>query len=175
MHYTKSMKKKKVKSSKYIGKLVVRTLIINIPALFILFVLLLMKKLTWVSAGISLFSFWGISGIIIFFIFKDLDNFINYLKKASQNLDVELPSFKKGFFSSARLANTFQSLQNSWRQRALSDVHVLENLPDPILMVNEQEKIVFANESARDLWQNNVAGSNVGVLFSDIHYTKAFS
>ena len=175
MHYTKFMKKKKAKSSKYVGKLVVRTLIINIPALFILLVLLLMKKLTWVSAGISLFSFWAISAIIIFFVFKDLDNFINYLKKASQNLDVELPRFKKGFFSSNRLANTFQSLQNSWRQRALSDVRVLENLPDPILMVNEQEKIVFANESARHLWQNNVVDFNVGVLFSDVHFTKAFS
>ena len=69
------MKKKKVKLLKHIGKLAIRTLIINIPACFILLILLLLKKLTWVSAGISLVSFWGISAIIIFFVFKDLDNF----------------------------------------------------------------------------------------------------
>lgn len=169
------MKKKKAKFFPYFKKLAARTLIINIPALLILLILMLMKKLTWISATFSLLSFWAISGIIIFFIFKDLDNFITYLKNASQNLDVELPHFKKGFFSSARLASTFQSLQNSWRQRALSDIRVLENLPDPVLMVNEAQKIVFANASARQIWQENLIDFNVCVLFSDTHFTNAFS
>ena len=169
------MRKKKVKILRHIGKLTVRTLIINIPALFILFVLLLMGKLTWISAGISLISFWAISAIIIFFVFKDLDNFINYLKNASQNLDLELPRFRHGFFSSARLANTFQSFQNSWRQRALSDIRVLENLPDPILMVNEKEMVVFANESARSLWESEIINYNVNVLFSDMAFTRSFA
>ena len=169
------MRKKKVKLLKYIGKLAVRTLIINIPALFILLILMFMKKLTWISASVSLLSFWGISAIIIFFVFKDLDNFINYLKNASQNLDLELPRFRRGFFSSARLANTFQSFQNSWRQRALSDVRVLENLPDPILMVNEQEIVIFANESARLLWNNEALNYNVNTLFSDTLFTKSFA
>ena len=169
------MRKKKVKLLKYIGKLAVRTLIINIPALFILLILMFMKKLTWIYASVSLLSFWGISAIIIFFVFKDLDNFINYLKNASQNLDLELPRFRRGFFSSARLANTFQSFQNSWRQRALSDVRVLENLPDPILMVNEQEIVIFANESARLLWNNEALNYNVNTLFSDTLFTKSFA
>ncbi|MBO7484105.1 MAG: hypothetical protein J6T55_03185, partial [Alphaproteobacteria bacterium] len=169
------MKKKKVKILKYIGKLSVRTLIINIPAFFILLILLLMKKLTWISASISLVSFWGISAIIIFFIFKDLDNFIAYLKNASQNLDLELPRFRRGFFSSARLANTFQTLQASWHQKAQSDVHILKTLPDPILMINEKELVVFANDSAQQLWHNEVVGFNVSILFSDIHFTKAFA
>ena len=169
------MRKKKGKLFKYIGKLAVRTLIINIPALFILLILMFMKKLTWISASVSLLSFWGISAIIIFFVFKDLDNFINYLKNASQNLDLELPRFRRGFFSSARLANTFQSFQNSWRQRALSDVRVLENLPDPILMVNEQEIVIFANESARLLWNNEALNYNVNTLFSDTLFTKSFA
>ena len=175
MYYTKIMKKKKVKILKYIGKLSVRTLIINIPAFFILLILLLMKKLTWISASISLVSFWGISAIIIFFVFKDLDNFITYLKNASQNLDLELPRFRRGFFSSARLANTFQTLQASWHQKAQSDVHILKTLPDPILMINEKELVVFANDSAQHLWHNEVVGFNVSILFSDIHFTKAFA
>ena len=175
MYYTRIMKKKKVKILKHIGKLTVRTLIINIPALFILFVLLLMKKLTWISAGISLISFWGISAIIIFFVFKDLDNFISYLKNASQNLDLELPRFRKGFFSSARLANTFQNLQKSWHQKAQSDVHILENLPDPILMINDKKQVVFANASARQIWPEDIINFNVTLLFSDKNFTKAFS
>ena len=129
MDYTLFMKKKKVKFLSRFGKLAVRTLIINIPAFLILLILMLMKKLTWVSASISLLSFWGISGIIIFFVFKDLDNFISYLRNASQNLDMELPRFKKGFFSSARLANTFQGLQNAWQQKTQTGVYILQNLP----------------------------------------------
>ena len=175
MYYTKIMRKKKVKFFKHFGKLIIRTLIINIPALLILFVLLLMKKLTWVSAGISLFSFWGISAIIIFFVFKDLDNFISYLKSASQNLDLELPRFQHGFFSSARLANTYQTLQNAWQQKTQTGVHILENLPDPLLMVNEKEIVVFANASARKIWPETAIDFNVSVLFSDTHFTKAFS
>lgn len=169
------MKKKKAKRLAYLGKLMVRTLIINIPAFLILLILMLMKKLTWVSASISLVSFWGISAIIIFFVFKDLDNFIAYLKNASQNLDLELPRFHKGFFSSARLANTFQSLQNAWQQKTKTDVYILENLPDPLLMVNEKEMVVFANAFARHIWQKNITDFNVSVLFSDPHFTKAFS
>ena len=175
MYYTKIMKKKKVKILKHFGKLAARTLIINIPALLILLILMLLKKLTWISASISLLSFWAISGIIIFFIFKDLDNFIAYLKNASQNLDLELPRFKKGFFSSARLASTFQNVQNTWQQKTQSGVHILENLPDPILMVNEKEQVVFANASARQIWKENLIGFNISVLFSEIHFTKAFA
>ena len=169
------MKKKKAKFFPYFKKLAARTLIINIPALLILFILFLMKKLTWVSLSISLLSFWAISGIIIFFIFKDLDKFIAYLKNASQNLDLELPRFRKGFFSSARLASTFQNLQNAWQQKTKTDVYILENLPDPLLMVNEKEVVVFANTSARTIWQKSVTDFNVSVLFSDPHFTKAFS
>ncbi len=168
------MKKKKVKIFNHFGKLAARTLIINIPALLILLILLLLKKLTWISASISLFSFWTISAIIIFFVFKDLDNFIAYLKNASQNLDMELPRFRKGFFSSARLANTFQSLQNAWQQKTQTGVHILENLPDPLLMVNEKEMVVFANNSARKIWSEAAVDFNVSVLFSDLHFTKAF-
>ena len=175
MHYTKFMKKKKVKILKYSGKLAIRTLIINIPAFLILLILMLTKKLTWVSASISLLSFWGISAIIIFFVFKDLDKFIAYLKNASQNLDLELPRFKKGFFSSARLVATFQNVQKTWQQKTQSGVHILENLPDPILMVNEKEQVVFANTSARQIWKENVIGFNISVLFSEIHFTKAFA
>ena len=175
MDYTKNMKKKKEKLLSYFEKLAIRTLIINIPAFFILLILMLTKKLTWISASISLVSFWGISAIIIFFVFKDLDNFISYLKTASQNLDMELPRFKKGFFSSARLASTFQGLQNAWQQKTQTGVHILENLPDPILMVNEKESVVFANALARQIWQENAVDFNVCVLFSDKHFTKSFS
>ena len=169
------MKKKKVKILSHTGKLAVRTLIINIPAFLILFILMLMKKLTWVSASVSLVSFWLLSAIIIFFVFKDLDNFIAYLKNASQNLDLELPRFRKGFFSSARLANTFQILQTSWHQKAQSDVHILENLPDPILLINEKEQVVFANNSAKKVWKGNVLDFNVNILFSDTHFTRSFA
>ncbi len=169
------MKKKKVKILNHSGKLAVRTLIINIPALLILLILMFLKKLTWISATLSLLSFWGISAIIIFFIFKDLDNFISYLKNTSLNLDLELPRFKKGFFSSARLMASFQKVQSSWRQKTQSGVHILEILPDPILMIDEKEQVTFANLSARKIWSENIVGFNVSVLFSEIHFTKAFA
>jgi len=151
MYYTEIMKKKKVKND--FLKLIERIFLVNIPAVFILLFLVFLEKISWLSALISLLCFWVISAIIVILIFKDLDKFINYLNQITTNFSKEQPIFHKGLFSSSRLMNAFQSVSRIWQQQALSDAHILTNLPDPLILLNDKNQAVFINKAAQNLFQ----------------------
>ena len=97
-------KKKALNVPAHILKTIARVLVLNIPAVIILLGLMAANKLSWISAGISLLAFWGISGIIVFYVFKDLDAFIlgkkinqdaeeriNYLHRISEHKRKDIP------------------------------------------------------------------------------------
>ena len=126
-------------------KTVARVLIINIPAVIILLCLRAANQLSWISAGVALLAFWGISGVIVFYVFKDLDDFMNYLKKLAQGFEPELPKLHWGVFSSTRLTKTFLNVKNLWSNQFASTGSVLENLPNPMLMIDKNQKIVSPN------------------------------
>lgn len=163
-------KKKALNVFLRILKTIARVLILNIPAVIILLVLLATNKLSWISAGISLLAFWGISAIVVFYVFKDLDNFMIYMKKLAQGFEPELPKLHWGIFSSRHLTKTFLSVKNLWSSQFLSDRSVLENLPNPMLMIDEDKKIVFANLSAKSLFGNKLLDHNIQKLFDDTDF-----
>ena len=148
-------------------KTIARVLILNIPAVIILLGLMVANKLSWISAGISLLAFWAISGIIVFYVFKDLDDFMAYLKKLAQGFEPELPKLHWGIFSSMKLTKTFLSVKNLWSNQFASADSVLENLPNPMLMVDENQKIVFTNLSAKELFENKLLSKKLPALFHD--------
>jgi len=158
---------------KHILKTVVRVLILNIPAVIILLGLLALDQLSWVSAGISLIIFWAISGIIVFYVFKDLDNFMIYLKKLAQGFEPDLPKLHWGLFSSMRLTRTFLSVKNLWFNQFLSDTSVMENLPNPLIMLDKEQKIVFANISARHLFSGTLLNSKIQSVCPDSYLLSA--
>ncbi len=168
MYYTEIMKKKKVKNNLY--KLLGRIFIVNIPAVLILLFLMFLGKLSWLSALISLFCFWIISAIIIALIFKDLDKFINYLNQITTNFGKEQPIFRKGLFTSSRLMNAFQSVSRIWQQQALSDAHILTNLPDPLILLNLQNSPVFMNTAAHILFPK----MKISALIQNKFFQQAF-
>lgn len=160
-------KKKALNVFMRILKTIARVLILNIPAVIILLVLLAMDQLSWISAGISLLAFWGISAIIVFYVFKDLDNFMIYMKKLAQGFEPELPKLRWGIFSSRHLTKTFLSVKNLWSNQFLSDRSVLENLPNPLLMIDENLKVVFANLSAELVFGNKLPGKRMHAIFDN--------
>ena len=148
-------------------KTIARVLILNIPAVIILLGLMAADKLSWVSAGVSLVAFWSISGIIVLYFFKDLDNFMNYLKKLAQGFEPELPKLHWGIFSSMHLTKTFLSVKNLWSNQFLSDKSVLENLTNPLIMLDKSKTIFFANVSACECFQFSLLQHKIESLFSD--------
>lgn len=168
MYYTEIMRKKKVKNDFF--KLIRRIFLVNIPAVFILLFLMILGKISWLSALISLLCFWVISAIVIVLIFKDLDKFINYLNQITTNFGKEQPIFRKGLFSSSRLMDAFQSVSRIWQQQALSDAHILTNLPDPLILLDNKNQAVFSNKAAQNLFQ----GVSVDDLIQTDSFQKAF-
>ena len=148
-------------------KTVARVLILNIPAVIILLGLMAADKLSWISAGISLLAFWAISSIVVFYVFKDLDDFMNYLKKLAQGFEPELPKLHWGFFSSMRLTNTFLRVKNLWSSQILSDRSILENLPTPLLMIDGNQKIVFANICSATVFGPKLLGKKMDRIFQE--------
>ena len=165
------MKKKKAKIKNYTFKLAARIWIINIPAVFILLFLMVLGKLSWISAMVSLLCFWAISGGIIFLVFKDLDNFINYLNQWTTNFGKDQPIFRRSLFSPNRLLRAFQAASRIWQQQALSDNHILTNLPDPIILLDDQKKAVFLNKAAEDLFVEK----KLNTLLKNNLFKKAYS
>lgn len=150
-----------------------RIFVLNIPSLLILSVLAVLKEITWWQ-GVSYFGLvFILTGILITFVFKDLENFISYLKSLAQGADVELPRFHRGIFGSVRLADAFVSVKNLWSNQTLSDASILERLPTPLLMINQHSQIVFANMIAKDFFGDTILHKSITDIFNNDNFSNA--
>ena len=127
-----------------------RTMVLNIPILLVLGIMLLLGRINW-SVALAIFGgVFIITSLVILSVFHELEKFITYLRSLAQGVEIEAPRFHKGIFGSFRLADAFLSVKNLWSNQTLSDASILENLPDPLLMINDEGKIVFANIMAHN-------------------------
>ena len=169
MHYSGFMKKnKEIKKRIFSGRFIARIFVINLPAYFVLAVLLLAGKIGWFTAGFLFLLVTVLVVIITAFVFRDLETFIVYLKKMAADEDIEMPRFHRGIFSSKRLADVFAQVLNRWREQTISDTRILENLPDVLLMLDETGRIVFANHLAVDFFGEEVTHQTAEALFPRI-------
>ncbi|MBP5343510.1 MAG: PAS domain-containing protein [Alphaproteobacteria bacterium] len=167
-------KKKELNAFLRILKMSGRVLILNIPVALVLLLCLILGKISWLTALLSLLGVWFISGTIVWAVFKDLDNFILYLKQLIQGVEPEQPKLRWGFFSSMRLTKTFLNLKNIWSNQFLSDASVLENLPNPLLMIDPNSKIVFANKAARSFFGKTILNKDITNLLKEGEILSAY-
>ncbi len=154
-------KRKEQKHKLYSFRFIARVSVLSIPLLALLTFLLMLGKITALTALGIFVGMVIITGVITANVFHELESFIGYLKQLAQGIDVDIPRFHKGIFGSFRLADAFLSVKNRWSNQTLSDARILENLPDPLLMSDETGKIVFANHIARDFFGDNVLKKTV--------------
>lgn len=167
-------KKKESKTFSSFLRAVARIFVVTSPTTLILLLLLIFSKIS-IETAVFLFGLiFFITAIITTSVFKELENFISYLKTLSQQgLDIDPPRFHKGIFGSFRLADAFLSVKNIWSNQTLSDSSILENLPDPLLMINADGEIVFANQISRSVFGENIIHHSVNALFSDEPFQRA--
>lgn len=167
------MHKKKEKTLPKWLRLAARVCIISMPAAIVLAILLLTKEITLTTAALLFVAVLVVTTVITSSVFKELENFISYLKKLAQGFDIEPPRFHKGIFSSFRLADTFQSVKNRWLSQTLSDARILENLPDPLLMVDEKGVFVFVNQKAKAIFGAHILKKKKADVFGEDVPAKA--
>ncbi len=152
-----------------------RIFVLNIPILLILGMLIIFNDITWWQGILYFGAAFIITGVLITVVFKELENFISYLKSLAQGIDVEIPRFHRGIFGSVRLADAFLSVKKLWSDQTLSDTNILERLPTPLLMIDQQTHIVFANTIALDFFGEDILQKPVVDIFKDDKFSNALN
>lgn len=168
------MKKRKAKKTLLnCFRFLARIFVLNIPILALLIALFIMQQVTfWVAFA----CFWIIFIVIALwtaYVFHQWESFISYLKTLAQGIDADLPRVHKGIFGSFRLANAFLSVKRVWSNQTLSAGHILANLPDPLLMVNNENKIVFANKIALNFFGDGILQKPITSFFTTTPFQTA--
>lgn len=152
-----------------------RTMVLNIPILLVLGIMLLLGRINW-SVALAIFGgVFIITSLVILFVFHELEKFITYLRSLAQGMEIEAPRFHKGIFGSFRLADAFLSVKNLWSNQTLSDASILENLPDPLLMINDEGKIVFANIMAHNFLGDDLFYKPIEQLICDENFIQTLN
>ena len=169
------MHKKKEKSFRSWIRLLARVGYVSLPAGGILMLLVILEKISPMTAVLSFLGFCLFTGVIVLSVFQELERFITYLKTLAQGIEIEPPRFKRGIFSSGRLADTFQSVKKKWFEQTLSDSRILEHLPDPLIMIDQVGTIVFMNQKAQSIFGGHLMKQDSRVLFDTDRTRKILS
>ena len=83
----------------------------------------------------------------------------------------DIPVFGKKDEESTRIIAAINQMRNIWTTRTekleaqtLSDAAVLDSLPDPLLMLDNEGQVIGANLAARELFGFNVRGQTLRLL-----------
>lgn len=152
-----------------------RIFVLDIPILLILAALVIFKEISWGQALGYFAVIFVVTGIVAAFVFKELENFISYLRSLAQGTDVDPPRFHRGIFGSFRLADAFLSVKNLWSEQTLSDASILERLPDVLIMINQNTNVVFANLIARDFFGDDILHTPIKDIFNNEDFSNALN
>ena len=88
-----------------------------------------------------------LTAIITAWVFLEIENLTTYLKKLSEENEDEVPKLRLSIFGTKQLSLAFHSLKKMWSNQLLSESWILQNLPVPVCILDNNQKVVFANQS----------------------------
>lgn len=169
------MIKRKVKKTPfYLFRFLARIFVLNIPIVIALICLLFLGKVNFLTALCFLLVFFVLTVFWTIYVFHEQEQFISYLKDLSQGRDVDLPHVHKGIFGSFRLADAFLSVKHRWSNQTISADRILENLPDPLFLINEDGFLVFVNKMARNFFGEDILHLSMFDVFNAQDFQNAF-
>ncbi len=166
-------KKKAQKIFLAVFRIFARAFVLDLPILVVLLLLAVFHRISYSGAWGIFISVFAVTLVITALAFHETEKFIVYLRSLAQDDNTETPRFHKGIFGSFRLIDAFLSVKNLWSQQTLSDARILDNLPDPLLMTNNQNQIVLANQSACRFF-GDVLHQSVTHIFEDEVFVRSF-
>ena len=149
-----------------------RILTVSLPTALMLIILVLAEEVEPVSAVAGFAMVVCLTIVLALPFLMKLKNLTQYVHKLAQNEDVsEMPVFSKTDEESVRIIAAINQMRNVWTSRTehleaqtLSDAAVLDSLPDPLLMLDDEGTVIGANLAARHLFGFNVRGKNLKML-----------
>ncbi len=157
-----------------ICRFLARAFVMDLPFILVLIILCAMHRITISTAFLIFGGIFVVTAFITAFAFHEFEKFITYMRSLAQGRDIEIPRFHKGIFGSFRLADAFITVKKLWSDQTLSDASILDNLPDPLIMINEQAQIVFANQIATRFFGTTSIYQSITEIFDNPTFARSF-
>lgn len=160
-----------------------RVFLLTFPMTISFLVLMLFGQIPPISALIGF-------GLTFFFTFllavpflKELEQLINYLKQEAEGRpNLQMPKFMKKRREAFKIVQSFNQIKSSWLKKnrileaqTLSDSAILESLPEPLLLLNKEGDIVWANLSARQLLGGGIIFKRLSAVIEEKSFISALS
>ncbi len=158
-----------------------RVLTVSLPSALMLLILVMSK---YIQPDVAIVGFGMVVCLNIVlampFLMK-LKNLTQYVHQLAQEEEVpEVPVFGKQDEESIRIVAAINQMRNVWTTRTehleaqtLSDAAVLDSLPDPLLMLDNDGIVIGANLAARELFGFNVRGQSLRILVESQYLPQA--
>ena len=109
----------------------------------------------------------------------ELSGLANWIRTLAHGGDIATAPGKEGM-ALAEIATAVAALRRLWQQRSAElaetarwNASLLENLPDPLLLLDSQRRVVRANRAATRLFGRDPAGSDLAAVLRDPLVTEA--
>lgn len=149
-----------------------RVLTVSLPTAFMLIILVAAGEVQVMSAIAGFAMVVCLTIVLALPFLMNLRNLTQYVHQIAQEEEVsDIPTFGKKDEESARIIAAINQMRNIWTTRTeqleaqtLSDAAVLDSLPDPLLMLDNEGQVIGANLAARELFGFNVRGQTLRLL-----------
>ncbi|MDX2143651.1 MAG: ATP-binding protein [Rhodospirillaceae bacterium] len=144
-----------------------------VPAWAVLLALYGLERLTWVEALVSAALVFVLMAVLVFARLADFERLIRYAEALFNNPETPAPPI----FTSAtaqRLLTALNALRRLWTERrdeaqvlARSRQDILDCLPDPLLLLDKQRRVIEANQAAQILLERGLTGLDLASVIRD--------
>ena len=149
-----------------------RVLTVSLPTAFMLIILVAAGEIDAMSAIVGFAMVVCLTIVLAMPFLMNLKNLTQYVHQIAQEEEVsDIPVFGKKDEESTRIIAAINQMRNIWTTRTekleaqtLSDAAVLDSLPDPLLMLDNEGQVIGANLAARELFGFNGRGQTLRLL-----------
>ena len=121
------------------------------------------------------------SAVLIYPFLSNISALTNYVREIAQDKRVQAPELN--FLGSAiELSDSLRNLQASWdvKKRQMETIItereiLVDTLPDILVMINDDKKVVRTNRAARAIFGQNLAGKNLQDVIPNAYLIDAIS
>ncbi|MBQ8465839.1 MAG: PAS domain-containing protein [Alphaproteobacteria bacterium] len=157
-----------------------RVLLLSLP---IAFIFIFMVATGILSASLAVISYATCVIFNIIFLFPvtyELQQLKQYITQMSKGTDVDALSLALEENDSKEIINAVNAMHKFWSEKtdeleaqALSDTAVLDTLPDPLMMIDENGIILGANLAARSLFGKKIREKNIDKIINSNNFINA--
>ena len=158
-----------------------RVLTVSLPTAIMLIILVMMGEVSPVSAVAGFAGVVTVTIILSLPFFVTLQSVTRYVREMAEEKDFsELPHMTGKDDESALIVAAINRMRTIWLNKTerleaqtLSDAAVLDSLPDPLLMLDEDGEVMGANMAARRILGFSVRGKKLADVIGDAALEQA--